>query len=110
MNEFLTLMTGIGLRLGLPILLTVVVVYLLGKLDARWQSESGRQRQAYRVLPGQRACWEQKGCSEEKKAQCPAYQDQGRPCWQVFRSADGRLKETCLGCKVFRSAPVPAAG
>jgi hypothetical protein len=49
-----------------------------------------------------------KGCSEEKRQNCPAFSQTGVPCWQVFRTKNGLLKEACLECEVFRQAPIPA--
>jgi hypothetical protein len=41
------------------------------------------------------------------QAECRAFANQDRPCWQVYRQADGHLQERCLGCQVFRRSPVP---
>jgi len=107
MNEVLTLITGTALRLGIPLLITAVVVYLLSKLDAHWQAEASQQQPAYQLAPDQHPCWEQKGCAPEDIAKCAAYLDQNQPCWQTFRAKDGHLKEACLDCDVFHTAPVP---
>ena len=104
MNGVLSLMLGLILRLGIPVGITALVFYLLRRLDIRWQRESKVQPQ---VAPGQKPCWQLKGCSEEKRKKCPAAAQPKVPCWQVFRSRDGLLRESCLGCDVFRRAPVP---
>ena len=109
MNEILTFVIGTALRLGIPLLVTVVVVYLLGKLDAHWQAEATQQRPDYQLDPNQLPCWEQKGCSPEAVAKCQAYLDQSQPCWQTFRAQDGHMKEACLDCEVFHGAPIPVA-
>lgn len=103
MNEILAIIVGLLVRLGLPVLITLVVVVLLHKLDARWQAES-RQLAVYNQ---QSPCWEVKNCPPEKQAQCLAAHGE-EPCWQVFRTADGTLKEECLSCDVFIEAPIPA--
>lgn len=103
MDVVLTFLLGILLRLGVPIAITALVLSLLHRLDKRWQKEA----LALPIVPAGKPCWEIKGCSEEKKKNCPAAAQSKAPCWQVFRTRDGVMKEACLGCEVFRQAPVP---
>src|SRR5512136_3008576 len=104
MDVVLTFLLGLLLRLGIPILATTGLLILLHRLDRRWQKEA----LALPVVPAGRPCWEIKGCSDQEKKDCPAVAQPKTPCWQVFRSKDGVMKEACLGCDVFRRAPVPA--
>jgi hypothetical protein len=101
---------GILVRFVLPIAATLLVIWFFRKLDARWQIEAQQQLRARMALAAANhtACWEQRQCSAEKRALCPAYQNSHMPCWQVFRATDGRLREACMECDVFLSAPVPA--
>jgi len=105
MDAVLNFILGLLLRIGLPVLVTVGIFYLLRRLDERWQAEA-------RSLPvlnvARTPCWEARDCPEEKQKSCPAYAQSDTPCWQVFRAKDGVLKEACLGCDVFRQARVPA--
>jgi hypothetical protein len=104
----LVVLIGILLRFGLPILVMVGIVYLLRRMDTRWQEEARKQMTDSRMLvPQQTSCWEVNNCSPETKEHCPAYINPGIPCWQQFRSDEGLLRESCLGCSVFRNAPVP---
>jgi hypothetical protein len=103
MSVVLTFVIGLLLRLGIPLAVTALVLYLLHRLDARWRKEA----LALPVVASGRPCWEIKGCTEDKKKNCPAAAQPNIPCWQVFRAKDGVMKETCLGCDVFRQAPVP---
>ena len=98
---------GVGLiiRFGIPIALTALVVRLLLTLDERWQAEA--ERDQTRAPARNIGCWDAKNCSAEQRAQCTAYAHPETPCWQLFRSEDGQLKEKCLACQVFRKAPVP---
>ncbi len=107
MNEFLAVLIGFLLRLGVPLLATIGLVWLLGKLDRRWQAEAQQTRSHPIGTYNQQPCWEQKGCSLEQMSKCPAT-NADVPCWQVFRKSNGYLKEACLTCEVFRAAPVPA--
>ncbi|MCX6035377.1 MAG: hypothetical protein NTV38_10440, partial [Chloroflexi bacterium] len=94
---------GLLLRVGIPVAVTALIFFLLRSLDERWQKEA----QAIPVISSQRPCWEIKGCSEENRKNCPAIAQPNVPCWQVFRTKNGLLREECLGCDVFRLAPVP---
>lgn len=103
-------LVGLLLRLGIPLLVTALIVLWLRRLDAHWQAESRQAR--VRVLNVDEIarcprCWEVRNCSPERIADCPAAARPDVPCWQAFRGADGRLLEACLNCEVFRNAPVP---
>jgi len=100
---FLFLCAGVLVRLALPIAVTVVLVYFLRKLDARWQGEANHQS----VSIQKPECWTIKGCSAEQRENCVAFKSH-LPCWQVFRSPNGYLPEKCLSCKVFIDSAVPA--
>lgn len=110
----LLLLTGSVFRIGVPLLLTVLLVLFLRSLDARWKEESsqlkpeGAGRQFW-VETSQTPCWDVHHCTPERRESCPAHAHQEVPCWQVFRSPDGPLKEACLDCAVFRNAPIPLA-
>lgn len=101
MKSIIPLLVGLFLRLGIPILISFIVFFLLKRLDNRWQNEIIN-------LPinnkNQRPCWEVKNCKDEMRKQCPASSQPEVPCWQLFRAKSGILKENCLECQVFRSA------
>lgn len=78
MNAVLVLLTGFFVRLVLPLLVTVLVVLALRALDQRWQAEAGGN------------------CRKDDL-----------PCWQKNRLPNGYLKEECLDCDEFLSAPIP---
>jgi hypothetical protein len=103
MDVVLTFLLGVLFRLGIPIAVTALVLVFLHRLDRRWQKEA----LALPVVPAGKPCWEIKGCPEETKKNCPATAQPKTPCWQVFRTRDGVMKEACLGCDVFRQAPLP---
>jgi hypothetical protein len=104
-NVLLTIITGLILRIGLPIAATVIVILFLRMLDNRWRVEA-RQNLLVPVVASSAPCWEITGCSQEQRENCPASKQSASPCWQFFRSKHGTLKETCLGCEVFRQAPL----
>ena len=100
----LAVVAGIALRLAIPIGITAIAIYFLRRLDIRWQTEAEEQL----LLPvvEKAKCWKIKGCTAEMRATCAGYQSE-QPCWQALREENGYLQERCLGCDVFKKAPVP---
>jgi hypothetical protein len=96
--------TGIVIRLAIPIGITAVAIIFLRRLDNRWQAEAEEQL----LLPvvEKEKCWEIKGCTAEMRASCAGYQSK-EPCWQALREENGHLQERCLGCEIFKEAPLP---
>jgi hypothetical protein len=114
MNEFdldvlLTIVIGLTLRFGVPLLLTVLVAWGLRLLDRRWQQQAEHIRPAPLGLgaaPAEVRCWETTDCRPDKRESCPAFARPAVPCWQVFRQQTGMLMKPCLSCEVFLHAPV----
>ena len=105
LSTVLIFLTGVVLRLGIPIAVTALVIYLLRRLDARWQAEAKKPPLPLAIKKPE--CWKVKGCTLEQRRNCPAFASD-EPCWQVNRQPNGYLKEECLACDVFRKAPLPA--
>jgi hypothetical protein len=105
--EMITFILGMVLRIGIPVAVTFLLVWLFHRLDARWQSqaEQGEMPSAPRWVAN-RGCWELNNCSQENQGKCPAFAHPEMPCWQVFRSGDGTLREKCQAGR--SSFPVPA--
>lgn len=98
----LAVLLGLGIRIAIPLLITVAAVMILARLDRHWQSEAGSD------APGmpKPECWKTQRCSPSKRKNCAGYTS-ALPCWQVFRRSNGYLNERCLGCPVLVAAPVP---
>jgi hypothetical protein len=103
LTSLLAILTGLLLRLALPIAGTILLVYLLRKLDAHWQAEAERVP----TSPEKVECWKIKGCSEEQCSSCIGATS-ALPCWQVYRRPNGYLQEKCISCEVFVNASIPA--
>lgn len=101
-QSLLALLTGLFVRLAIPILVTALIIVLLRRLDARWQKEAHLPVLA---VP-KPECWKEKGCPPDQRASCPGAKSP-LPCWQAFRSPNGYLREECLTCKIFTEAPAP---
>jgi len=107
--EVAAVLLGFVLRLGVPILLTVVVAIFLKKLDKRWQEQAEAERAEVQALTsnaGKRIpCWELHNCPPGMRKNCRAFAHPETPCWELFRT-DGQLKPACKNCKV-RPPDVP---
>ena len=103
-NSILAILTGLFLRLVVPIVITLLVVYLLHKADVRWQ-EDAVQNPAPMVVESS-PCREIKKCPFERSSECPSV-NSAKPCWQARRLSNGYLREECLNCQVFHQAPIP---
>ena len=102
LTSLLAVLTGLLLRLALPIVGTGILIYFLRKLDAHWQTEAQLAPIAIQKVE----CWKVKGCSPEQQKKCIAVTS-SLPCWQAYRLPNGYLREKCLSCEVFVNAPIP---
>lgn len=102
----LAVVLGLLLRVAIPIAVTLTFIKVLKWFDQRWQREAD-----LKGISAARArnigCWDINNCPEEQRAECKAYANPDKPCWQVFRETDGRLQERCIGCDIFKHAPAP---
>ena len=104
MNTLQVLVTGVLLRLIVPLAITILVVIVLRKLDARWQAEAENERAM--LVKDKMPCWKEQGFSmDEIKLRV---EKDNQPCWQTHRLSSGYLREACLDCEIFLSAPIPA--
>ena len=106
MTTIIVMILGVLLRVAIPIVITILIIKLLKWLDERWQREADLEADQI-SKPGNVGCWEVNDCPAEMRAACKAFQNPDTPCWQVFRAKNGRLQERCIGCEVFRHAPIP---
>jgi hypothetical protein len=100
--SFLYIIAGLLLRLAIPILGTMLLVFLLRKLDRRWQAEAELHQQVLEKPE----CWKIKGGTPQQLETCESSSSE-LPCWQAHRLPNGYLNEQCLSCEVFTEAPVP---
>lgn len=103
-NTIFVILTGVLLRLIVPLALTALVVFMLHKLDARWQAEAELEKGI--LVKDEMPCCKEPGVSIEQITLRLALGE--RPCWQTHRLVNGHLREDCLDCAVFRDTPMPA--
>lgn len=110
------------LRCVAPFAFTLAIGYLMNRLVDRWQAEEEAERQAAtevrpsvpsgngRSLPVRTIpCWLLRRCDEAKRANCPAANQPGLPCWLVKMRAEGSLPEDCPDCPIYIEAGVAIA-
>lgn len=103
-NTIFVLILGLFVRLGVPLLLTLLVVIGLRRLDIRWQKEAELERNL--LIRDETPCWKEQGLAMEEIKSLAA--ESNKPCWQLHRLSNGYLREACLDCEVFINAPAPA--
>ncbi len=102
-----TIITTIGIRFIIPIVVTIGIIYILRKLDTRWQAEAEEHVIPITTMLEGPRCFDVKKCSPAQRAKCTAA-NQTEPCWQVFRQTNnGLLKDECLSCGYFLNVPIP---
>lgn len=104
LNPALAILAGLALRLAIPIAITLLAVYILHKVDVRWQEEAAFTPATVDVEKPR--CWDIHNCTIEQRSQCTS-PGSAAPCWQAYRLSNGYLREECLDCQVFHQAPIP---
>lgn len=103
-NSIFAIVSGLLVRLAIPLFITALVITILRIVDKRWQEDAQQLPAAVNVDKPQ--CWDVNHCAPEQRRDCPSPRS-SEPCWQVHRQANGYLREDCLTCVVFRQAPIP---
>jgi hypothetical protein len=103
--SIMVMLTGLFVRLVVPLAITALIVFVLHKLDVRWQAEAEKEHR--NLVSDETPCWKEQGLSTDE-IKFRADED-NQPCWQTHRLSNGYLREACLDCDVFLSAPIPAA-
>jgi hypothetical protein len=123
MNEFqatAVMLALFALRCVLPLAITVALGYLMNRLVDRWEAEDAKE--AGVDMPAQippipvtavstpakpaskMPCWLVKGCNPAQRADCPAFQQRGKPCWVARLQMEGIMPADCPDCPVYQHA------
>jgi len=103
---------GFLIRIGIPLALTILLSWLLRRLDAQWRDEaigykaeaiSKAEQDIYYTIWSREPCWEANNCSPEARARCKAYLQSEKPCWEVYRS-NGSFSKSCASCQYREEA------
>ena len=98
---------GFLIRIGIPVVLTMLLAWILRKLDAQWRDDAISYREEaitkaeqdiYYTIWARNPCWENNDCSPETRLKCKAYQQNEKPCWEVYRT-NGSYSKNCESCE-----------
>jgi hypothetical protein len=122
------------LRCVMPFVLLMGVGYFMNRMVDKWEQEAQEQQtkeretapeqrpgQIFPEKPGiaqpsltkptlekkpaiQLPCWLVKGCDPAHRADCPAYQQRGKPCWVARLATEGILPTGCPDCPIYQAA------
>ncbi len=93
------------LRIGVPILITLMIGAWLQRILQEPEKERKPTREEAQVGPH---CWEIKQCEETKRARCAAFRRPDLPCWLALQVSGDGLTEACYTCPLFTArAPAP---
>ena len=101
------------LRIGVPLALAIAVGrWLERKLRPQDAKEAGGRKGARIIqFPGLKSasgivreahCWDVKQCDPALRAQCPAYRRPELPCWLAAQAAEGKFRDKCSTCDLYR--------
>lgn len=83
---------------------------LYSENDIRWVQcirylihTKGLNQEGLRRLLGLIPCWELKGCSDEERTACNAYEDRSASCWEIASSTCAKAGK-CYECETYLSA------
>ncbi len=111
MDEFLVtvyLVSGILLRIAIPIGITFGVASVLRRLDKKWREEADQKQVGLLSMTSiwlENPCWEMNDCEETRRETCDAYQQEDNPCWDVFKT-NGHLQKKCKNCAYLEDLPL----
>jgi len=101
-----------GLRIGVPIALTLAFGYWLEKKLAPrevTQSEAEKPRivkTSSKII--QLHCWDLKRCDQTKRAQCAAFKHAELPCWLALQAEGEKVREDCFTCALYKTRSIAA--
>ncbi len=123
-----------ALRCIVPFVLLMAVGYFMNKMVDKWEREAQEQQVKEKegipeVEPGkifpeksgvvqpslakpslekkpalQIPCWLAKKCDPTNRADCPAFQQRGKPCWVARLAVEGSLPANCPDCPIYQAA------
>lgn len=123
-----------ALRCIVPFVLLMAVGYFMNRMVDKWEREALEHKTKEKetlpdVEPGkvfpekpgiaqpafakpsiekkpalQVPCWLVKKCDPATRADCPAYQQRGKPCWVARLAVEGALPSNCPDCPIYQAA------
>jgi hypothetical protein len=101
------------LRVGVPLALAIAVGRWLERKLRPQDAKEMEGRKGARIIqfPGLKSasgmmreahCWDVKECDPAVRAECPAYRRPELPCWLAAQAAEGKFRDKCSTCDLYR--------
>jgi hypothetical protein len=103
-----------ALRCIAPLALTLAIGYLMNRLVDRWEAEEATSLQedveiaqvtssskSFKLPVVTLPCWLVRKCDPVKRDNCPAFKQQGLPCWQARLRVEGQMPNLCPTCPIY---------
>ena len=102
------------LRIAIPVALTIAAGRWLEKrLRPPATAEQNEAAQTIRAFNRSDKiiylhCWDLKRCDPRAREQCPAFQHSDLPCWLALQLDNGKIREACLSCAMYKPQAIAA--
>lgn len=110
--DTLVIVVMFGLRVGVPIALTLAFGYWLEKKLAPREAPSSELEKPRVVKASgkiiQLHCWDFKHCDQTKRAQCAAFKHAELPCWLALQAEGAQVREECFTCALYKTQQMAA--
>lgn len=110
--DTLVILIMFGLRIGVPIALTLAFGYWLEKKLAPRDEAQTETVQPRIVKPSgkiiQLHCWDLERCDPTKRAQCAAFKHPELPCWLALQAEGEKVREECFTCALYKTQQIAA--
>ena len=111
--DSLTILIMFGLRIGLPLALTLAFGYWLEKkLSPRREDEQDKTIPLRLVKTSDKIiqlhCWDIKRCDSATRAQCSASKHPELPCWLALQAEGEKVREECFTCALYKPQAIAA--
>ncbi len=109
----ITVLIMFGLRVGVPLVLTLAFGYWLEKKLSPRREEEQEQTVAPRIVRSsekiiQLHCWDIKRCDTATRAQCAAFKHPELPCWLALQAEGEKVREECFTCALYKPQAIAA--
>ncbi len=114
--ESLIVLCMFGIRIGVPIAITLAFGYWLEKKLRPREELALTQVQLERLRPHavpqflSSRCWDVHHCDASHRAQCAATRHPDLPCWLALQVEGQKVREQCFTCAFYKPETMTAQG
>lgn len=112
--QALIVLVMFGLRIGIPIAITLAFGYWLEKklrppeepVPASTKIEAVRHHRSSKLVGHH--CWDVRHCDSTKRALCAATRHPELPCWLALQVEGQKVREQCFTCGFYKPEAIAA--